>query len=96
LGFFAQLYSFFNETLFECFRLLETTPHGAAPLLEEAGAQLAISSPIDAEGRAVMSETLRLILPARESFIDAHDGTKPDRAKLNLGHEGLKADSTQG
>ncbi|MDA9519775.1 hypothetical protein XI06_05235 [Bradyrhizobium sp. CCBAU 11434] len=60
-GFFAQTFCLFGETLFQRSSLLETAPlqHGAAPLLERAGALSAFSSQIVARNRAVMSTTVR-------------------------------------
>jgi hypothetical protein len=56
-GFLAQSLRLFGQAFFKGFDLLETASlllHGAAPLLEWAGAQPAFSSPINAPARAVM------------------------------------------
>ena len=57
LGLFAQAFCPFRQTLIEWGVFLETASlHGAAPFLEEAGAQPALSSPVEATGRAVMEQ----------------------------------------
>jgi hypothetical protein len=54
-SFLTQALGLFGETFLERLCLLETATHGAAPFpFEEAGAQPAISSPMDTTCRAVM------------------------------------------
>ena len=55
-SFLARFFGERDQPVFQSGSLLETTPryHGAAPLLELAGAQRAFSSPIIATGLAVM------------------------------------------
>jgi hypothetical protein len=58
LGLFAQAFCLLRQTLIEWAVFLETASlHGAAPFLEEAGAQPAFSSPMEATDRAVMEQS---------------------------------------
>jgi hypothetical protein len=60
LSFFTQAFCLFSKTLIERRLLSETAAllHGAAPFRErKAGAQAAVSSPIDAEDVAVIDWT---------------------------------------
>jgi hypothetical protein len=62
-GLVARLLSEAGKAVFE--RLLETTPllHSAAPAFEEAGAQLAFSSPVLAMGLTVLAKVCARKLP---------------------------------
>ena len=58
LGLFAQAFCLLRQTLIEGRVFSETvSSHSAAPFLEEAGAQPAFSSPMEATGRAVMEQS---------------------------------------
>jgi hypothetical protein len=58
LGLFAQAFCLLCQTLIEGGVFFETASlHGAAPFLEEAGAQPAFSSPMEATDRAVMEQS---------------------------------------
>ena len=58
LGLFAQAFCLLRQTLIEWGVFFETASlHGAAPLLEKAGAQAAFSSPMEATDRAVMEQS---------------------------------------
>jgi len=58
LGLFSQAFCLLRQTLIEGRVFSETVSlHGAAPFLEEAGAQPAFSSPMEATDRAVMEQS---------------------------------------